>query len=50
MDCLTQHYDNARTGWNSHEPSLTPATLKSGNFSLAFQQAVQGQIYASRCM
>ena len=46
MDCLTQHYDNARTGWNSHEPNLTPAALKSGNFSLAFQQAVQGQIYA----
>lgn len=46
MDCLTQHYDNARTGWNSQEPNLTPATIKSANFSLAFRQTVKGQIYA----
>ena len=24
VNCLTQHYDNARTGWNSHEYKLTP--------------------------
>ncbi|HEY6277911.1 MAG TPA: hypothetical protein VIX86_16450 [Streptosporangiaceae bacterium] len=46
MDCLTQHYDNARSGWNSHEPNLTPATIRSANFSLAFTQQVQGQTYA----
>jgi hypothetical protein len=46
MDCLTQHYDSARTGWNSNEPALTPATVGSGKFSLAFSQRVDGQIYA----
>jgi outer membrane protein assembly factor BamB len=46
MDCLTQHYDAARTGWNSNETTLTPATVGSPNFSLAFTQEVDGQIYA----
>jgi hypothetical protein len=46
MDCLTQHYDNARTGWNNNEPTLTPATVGSGKFSRAFQQPVDGQVYA----
>jgi outer membrane protein assembly factor BamB len=46
MDCLTQHYDAARTGWNKHESTLTPATVSGGKFSLAFSQPVNGQIYA----
>jgi hypothetical protein len=46
MDCLTQHYDTARTGWNNNEPTLTPATVGGGKFSLAFTQPVNGQVYA----
>ena len=26
---LTYHYDNGRTGWNSHETTLTPANVAS---------------------
>ena len=46
MDCLTQHYDAARSGWNNNETALTPATVGGGKFSLAFSQDVDGQIYA----
>jgi hypothetical protein len=46
MDCLTQHYDAARTGWNNNEQTLTPATVGGGKFSLAFSQPVNGQVYA----
>jgi outer membrane protein assembly factor BamB len=45
MDCLTQHYDAARTGWNNNEPDLTPVTVHD-RLSLAFSQPVDGQIYA----
>ena len=44
MDCLTQHYDAFRTGWNNNELSLTPATI--GGLALAFSQEVDGQVYA----
>lgn len=30
----TFHYDNYRTGWNSHETQLTPATVSSASFGL----------------
>ena len=46
MDCLTQHYDAARSGWNNNETTLTPATVGGGKFSLAFSQHVDGQVYA----
>src|SRR5215467_9303547 len=46
MDCLTQHCDAARTGWNNNEQTLTPATVGGGKFSLAFSQPVNGQVYA----
>lgn len=45
MDCLTQHYDAARTGWNNNEPELTPVTVRD-RLSLAFTQPVDGQVYA----
>lgn len=45
MDCLTQHYDAARTGWNNNEPELTPVTVHD-RLSLAFSQPVDGQVYA----
>ena len=46
MDCLTQHYDAARTGWNSSETALTPATVAGGKFGRVFTQQVDGQVYA----
>jgi hypothetical protein len=30
----TYHYDNNRTGWNSHETTLTPANVGSSSFGL----------------
>jgi len=30
----TYHYDNKRTGWNSHEHTLTPANVSSSAFGL----------------
>jgi hypothetical protein len=30
----TYHYDNNRTGWNSHESTLTPANVGSSSFGL----------------
>ncbi len=38
MSVLTYHYDNLRTGWNSSETILTPATVR--NSGLALQQTV----------
>ena len=31
-DVITYHNDNGRTGWNSHENTLTPANVKPGTF------------------
>lgn len=44
-DYLTHHYDNARTGWNPHETSLTPTTVRR-SFHRQFVLPVDGQIYA----
>jgi hypothetical protein len=42
---LTYHYDNLRTGQNTNETILTPASVAS-NFGGLFSQPVDGQIYA----
>lgn len=44
MDCLTQHYDNSRTGWNRAETLLTPASVR--NLKQKFTLPVDGQAYA----
>ena len=43
---LTWHNDNARTGLNSQEATLTPANVKTQTFGKLFSRPVQGQIYA----
>ena len=43
---LTQHYDNARTGQNTNELSLTPANVNSASFGKLFELSVQGYVYA----
>jgi outer membrane protein assembly factor BamB len=42
--CLTQHYDDARTGWNPFETTLTVANVPG--LKKLFAQAVDGTIYA----
>jgi hypothetical protein len=34
VDVTTYHYDNNRTGWNSHETTLTPANVNSSSFGV----------------
>ncbi len=41
---VTQHYENARTGWNPHETVLTVANVPQ--LKLLFTQRVDGQVYA----
>jgi legume-like lectin family protein/chitobiase/beta-hexosaminidase-like protein len=42
----TQHYDNARTGQNTAETSLTPTNVNSTLFGKLFALSVDGQVYA----
>ncbi len=47
----TNHYDNARTGWNPNESRLTVAALKPADgtetkFGKLFRHAIDGQAYA----
>lgn len=42
----TWHMDNARTGLNSQETALTPASVKSGSFGKLFSYLVDGYLYA----
>ena len=42
---LTQHFDNARTGWNPAETKLTVSNV-SQNFGVLFQLPVDAQVYA----
>ncbi len=47
--CLTQHYDNARTGWYPYERQLTPDVLQqpgANAFQQQFQLPVDGKAYA----
>jgi hypothetical protein len=42
----TYHGDNMRTGWNSHETQLSPATVTVGQFGKLWTYPVDGQVYA----
>jgi len=50
--CLAQvavttfHYDNGRTGWNSHETRLTPSNVGSAAFGLLHTVAVDDEVDA----
>ena len=43
---LTYHYDNARTGQNTHERFLSPATVRPNQFRRLFTKPVDGDVYA----
>ena len=45
-DVLTYHNDNARTGVNTGEMLLTPATVAPATFGKVFSHAVDGAVYA----
>lgn len=45
VDVLTQHNDNARTGANTSETSLTPENVNSRQFGLLFKRIVDDQLY-----
>ena len=46
ISVLTWHYDNARTGANTHETTLTPANVKPSLFGKLFTQPVDGIVVA----
>ena len=46
VDITTYHYDNYRTGWNSHERKLTPANVASANFGLIASTVLDDQVDA----
>jgi hypothetical protein len=43
---ITALDDNARSGWDRSEPTLTPALLQSGRFGKLFDTRIDGQAYA----
>ncbi len=45
-DEITASGDNLRTGWDSHEPGLSPATVSGPTFGQIFHTRLNGQIYA----
>ncbi len=46
VSVTTYHYDNFRTGRNTHETILTPLVVRQSTFGKLFSQAVDGQVYA----
>jgi hypothetical protein len=46
IDVTTYHYDINRTGWNSTETDLTPASVTSGKFGLLKTLEVDGNVFA----
>ncbi|MBW8805288.1 MAG: cell wall-binding repeat-containing protein [Catenulisporales bacterium] len=46
----TVSVDNLRTGWDSAEPGLGPATIASSSFGKVFSTPVDGQVYAQPIM
>ena len=45
-DVLTYHNDNARTGWNPNEVTLTPSNVNANSFGLKFNLPVDGKVDA----
>lgn len=45
-DVVTASGSNLRDGWDSREPNLSPAVLKSGSFGQLFSAKVDGQVFA----
>src|ERR1700733_3761263 len=45
-DVLTYHNDNARTGLNSLEATLTPVNVNAGSFGLIRNLPVDGAVFA----
>jgi hypothetical protein len=45
-DYLTDHFDNARLGWNPHETVLNTSNVNPRTFGLKFRIPVEGQVYA----
>jgi Immunoglobulin domain len=46
VDVTTYHYDNLRTGQNTHESTLTPANVNSTTFGLIGSFSVDGHVDA----
>ncbi len=44
ISVTTYHYDNNRTGWNSHETTLTPANVASSAFRLLHNVPLDDQV------
>jgi hypothetical protein len=45
VDVLTQHNDNARTGTNLLEKSLTPGNVNKTHFGMLFKRGLDDQLY-----
>lgn len=45
-DYNTYHYDDLRTGWNSHEAVLTQSNVASSAFGKVFSTKLDGNVYA----
>jgi hypothetical protein len=46
QDVTTWHYDNARSGVQSNETTLTPSNVNSATFGKVFTFPVMGDVYA----
>jgi hypothetical protein len=46
LDVTTYHYDNSRTGWDTHETQLTQSVVNSSKFGEIGQLAVDGNVLA----
>src|ERR1022692_625680 len=46
VSVTTHHYDNYRTGWNSQETALTPATVHSSSFGVLKTIVLDDQVEA----
>ncbi|MGD0142662.1 MAG: hypothetical protein ABSC92_05855, partial [Rhizomicrobium sp.] len=44
VNVTTYHYDNLRTGWNSSETALTPASVGGGSFGILANVIATGDI------
>jgi hypothetical protein len=45
-DDTTISYDTLRTGWDTNEPTLSPAAVSASDFGQLFSTQVDGQVYA----